>query len=67
MKTLLKVISGDERKENRLMGIYVLGKIGFYLGAEPGHELLSMETYRELASKMIQLQFDQRFNQSPVS
>ena len=60
VKQLLSIMAGDERRENRLKAIYVLGKLGFYLGNEAGHEAISMAAFRELAAKLIQLQHAQR-------
>ena len=38
IRVLIDIMAGDERLENRVKAIYLLGQIGFYLGATQEHE-----------------------------
>ncbi|KAI9362448.1 hypothetical protein DFJ73DRAFT_756739 [Zopfochytrium polystomum] len=59
---LINLTISDERKENRLKAVYLLGQLALQLGAIREHDDLLLRAFNALAKKWLQLQFEEKQN-----
>lgn len=52
----------DERTENRLKAVYLLGQLGFYLGVVREHDHLLLLAFKSLIKKLLEVQYHEKFN-----
>ncbi|KAI9106297.1 hypothetical protein DFS34DRAFT_58191 [Phlyctochytrium arcticum] len=57
IRVLINLMVSDERSENRLKAVYLLGQLGFYLGAVREHDHLLMVAFKELAKHLLDIQY----------
>ncbi|KAJ3092272.1 hypothetical protein HK102_009083 [Quaeritorhiza haematococci] len=60
VRVLIGLMVSDERAENRLKAVYLLGQLGFYLGSVKEHANLLMMAFKELAKKLLEIQNDEK-------
>ncbi|KAJ1546382.1 hypothetical protein HK096_005153, partial [Nowakowskiella sp. JEL0078] len=57
---LVNLMVSDERTENRLKAVYLIGKLGLYLGSVREHANLIEWAFRELARKLLEIKNEER-------
>ncbi|KAJ3299223.1 hypothetical protein HK104_009688 [Borealophlyctis nickersoniae] len=60
IRVLLNLMISDERSENRLKAVYLLGQLGFYLGTVREHDHLLMMAFKELSKKLLEIQYAEK-------
>ncbi|KAI8804387.1 hypothetical protein BJ742DRAFT_713319, partial [Cladochytrium replicatum] len=56
LRILSNLIVSDEKTENRLKAVYLIGHIGFYLGTVREHDHLIVIAFQELATRLLEIQ-----------
>ncbi|KAK5666267.1 hypothetical protein QVD99_007029 [Batrachochytrium dendrobatidis] len=57
---LMNLVVSDERKENRLKAVYLIGQLGVQLGSVEEYLPLMHLALRELAKKLLEIQYNER-------
>ncbi|KAJ3002411.1 UNVERIFIED_CONTAM: hypothetical protein HDU68_006253, partial [Siphonaria sp. JEL0065] len=57
---LVNLMVSDERKENRLKAIYLIGVIAQQLGIVREHDTMLLKVFKELVKKLLEIQFKER-------
>ncbi|KAJ3397657.1 hypothetical protein HDU92_005399 [Lobulomyces angularis] len=57
---LVNLMVSDERAENRLRAVYLLGQLGSYLGSVREHDALLKMAFTKLTKKLLELQYDEK-------
>ncbi|KAI8820517.1 uncharacterized protein EV422DRAFT_73879 [Fimicolochytrium jonesii] len=60
IRVLINLMVSDERSENRLKAVYLLGQLGFYLGTVREHDDLLMTAFKELTKKLLSIQYEEK-------
>ncbi|KND03878.1 uncharacterized protein SPPG_08927 [Spizellomyces punctatus DAOM BR117] len=60
IRVLVNLMVSDERTENRLKAVYLLGQLGFYLGAVREHDHLLMLAFKELVRRLLEIQYKEK-------
>ncbi|RKO93893.1 hypothetical protein BDK51DRAFT_20030, partial [Blyttiomyces helicus] len=63
IRMLINLMISDERSENRLKAVYLLGQLAFYLGTVREHDDLLFIAYNELSKKLLEIQSEEKRNQ----
>ncbi|KAJ3300317.1 hypothetical protein HDU76_006123, partial [Blyttiomyces sp. JEL0837] len=61
---LINLMISDERNENRLKAVYLLGQLGSQLGSVREHDHLLLKAFKELAKKLLELQYMEKLDQN---
>ncbi|KAJ3042819.1 hypothetical protein HDV00_006640 [Rhizophlyctis rosea] len=59
-RVLINLTVSDERSENRLKAVYLLGQLGFYLGTVREHDHLLMMAFKTLSQKLLEIQYAEK-------
>ncbi|KAJ3148956.1 hypothetical protein HDU86_007314 [Geranomyces michiganensis] len=60
IRVLVNLMLSDERTENRLKAVYLLGQMGFYLGSVREHDHLLLMAVKELVKRLLQIQYEEK-------
>ncbi|KAI8922123.1 hypothetical protein DFJ77DRAFT_425090, partial [Powellomyces hirtus] len=60
IRVLVNLMLSDERTENRLKAVYLLGQMGFYLGTVREHDQLLLMAVKELVKRLLQIQYEEK-------
>ncbi|KAJ3127873.1 hypothetical protein HK098_005649 [Nowakowskiella sp. JEL0407] len=60
IQVLVNLMISDERSENRLKAVFLLGQLGFYLGTVREHAHLVKKSFYFLARKYLDIQYQER-------
>ncbi|KAJ3175403.1 hypothetical protein HDU87_006223 [Geranomyces variabilis] len=60
VRVLVNLMLSDERTENRLKAVYLLGQLGFYLGTVREHDQLLLMAVKELVKRLLQIQYEEK-------
>ncbi|KAJ3213593.1 hypothetical protein HDU67_002684 [Dinochytrium kinnereticum] len=64
---LANLMISDERKENRLKAVYLLGQLGLHLGSVREHDHLLLRAFKELARRLLEIQYEEKASQDPTA
>lgn len=64
IEILINLMVSDERRENRLKAVYLLGQLGFYLGAVQEHDELMFSSFKSLAKVLLAIQTNEKLTVS---
>ncbi|KAI8848054.1 hypothetical protein BC829DRAFT_433513 [Chytridium lagenaria] len=62
---LANLMISDERKENRLKAVYLLGQLGLHLGSVREHDHLLLRAFKELTKRLLEIQYDEKAAKDP--
>ncbi len=60
VRSLLNLMLSDERAENRLRAVYLLGQVAQALGTVREHDGLLHKAFNEVAKKILEIQGDEK-------
>ncbi|KAJ3408961.1 hypothetical protein HDV05_004665, partial [Chytridiales sp. JEL 0842] len=60
VRVLINLMHSDERKENRLKAVYLIGQLAFHLGNVREHDLLLLNAFKALAKRFLEIQYREK-------
>ncbi|KAI9003546.1 hypothetical protein BC832DRAFT_540384 [Gaertneriomyces semiglobifer] len=66
VRVLVNLMHSDEREENRVKAVWLLGQLGFYLGNGKEHGGVLMVAFKELVKQLLEIQWAEKRQHPPI-